>query len=264
MSIDIYSPLLVSRVGYTWWLKIVDNFLRKKWTFPLRSREDALIALQSWKLKAKLSSRNPLRAVRSDGARELLAVLKQWEREFGISFHTTEAYNSIQNGVAERSIQTSEEHVRAMLEEAHMPIEFWLEALEACTVMRNVLPNGPEVDGFQVSPEEAFSGLKPSVSHFKVWGCKAVVYMDPKSQPAGMRSDKLMNRGKDAVFVGYVPDTTKMWLFWEPDMKAIRPHNTAVWFENEKGGDMELNVPKLNQPSTALIRKLVGRPLKKQ
>ena len=88
--------------------------------------------------------------------------------------------------------------------------------------------------------------------------------MDPKSQPAGMRSDKLMNRGKDAVFVGYLPDTTKMWLFWEPDMKAIRPHNTAVWFENEKGGDIELNVPKLNQPSTTLIRKPVGRPPKKQ
>ena len=46
-------------------------------------------------------------------------------------------------------------------------------------------------------------------------------------------------------------------------MKAIRPHNTAVWFENEKGGDMELNVPKLNQLITTLIRKPVRRPLKK-
>ena len=168
VSIDICGPLPVSRVGYTWWLEIVDNFSRKKWTFPLRSREDAPMALQSWKLKAELSSGNPLRAVRSDGARELLAVLKQWEREFGISFHTTEAYNSIQNGVAERSIQTSEEHVRAMLEEAHMPIEFWPEALEACTVIRNVLLNRLEVDGFQVSPKEAFLGLKPLVLHFKV------------------------------------------------------------------------------------------------
>ena len=100
-----------------------------------------------------------------------------------------------------------------MLEEAYMPIEFWLEALEACTVIRNVLPNGLEVNGFQVSPKEAFLGLKPLVSHFKVWVCKAVVYIDPKSQLARIRLDKLMNRGKDAVFISYVPDTIKMWLF---------------------------------------------------
>ena len=62
-----------------------------------------------------------------------------------------------------------------------MPIEFWPEALEACTVIRNVLLNRLEVNGFQVSPKEAFLGLKPLVSHFKVWGCKVVVYMDPKS-----------------------------------------------------------------------------------
>ena len=55
-----------------------------------------------------------------------------------------------------------------MLEEAYIPIKFWLEVLEAYTVIRNVLPNGPEVNGFQVSPKEAFLGLKPSVLHFKV------------------------------------------------------------------------------------------------
>ena len=194
----------------------------------------------------------------------MLALLKQWEKDFGISYYTTEAYNSIQNGVVERSIQTSEEHVRAMLEDSNMPVEFWLEALDACTVMRNALPNRPGVDGFKVSPNEAFTGKRPSALHFRVWGCKAVVYIDAKSQLARMRSDKLMNRGKDAVFIGYVPDTSKMWQFWEPDMRDIRTHNNAVWFENEKGGDMTLNVPRLNQPSQAPLRNPVGRPARKE
>lgn len=263
VSIDVCGPLPVLRLGFKWWLEIVDNFSRKKWTFPLKTKDEAPAALQTWKGKAELKSGNKLQAVRSNGARELLALLRQWERDFGISYHTTEAYNSIQNGVVERSIQTSEEHVRAMLEDANMPIEFWPEALEACTIMRNALPNGPDIDGFKVSPEEAFTGIQPTVSHFKVWGCKAVVYMDSRSQPAGMRSDKLMNRGKDAVFIGYVPDTSKMWLFWEPDMGAIKAHNKAVWFEHEKGGDMELNIPRLNQSSHAPVRRPVGRPPKK-
>ena len=151
-----------------------------------------------------------------------------------------------------------------MLEDSNIPVEFWLEALDACTVLRNALPNGPDVDGFKVSPNKAFTGKRPSASHFKVWGYKAVMYMDTKSQPAGMRLDKLMNRGKDAVFIGYVPDTSKMWLFWEPDMKAVRAHNNAVWFENKKGGDMTLNVPRLNQPSQAPARNPVGRLLRKE
>ena len=49
--------------------------------------------------------------------------------------------------------------------------------------------------------------------------------MDPKSQPPSMRRDKLMNRGKEAVFVGYVDRTTKAWMFWEPDMKTVRQHS---------------------------------------
>jgi hypothetical protein len=55
--------------------------------------------LNIWKTKAELKSGNSLQAVRSDGARELLALLKQWERDYGISFHTTEAYNSIKMGL---------------------------------------------------------------------------------------------------------------------------------------------------------------------
>ena len=47
-------------------------------------------------------------------------------------------------------------------------------------------------------------------------------------------------------------------------MRAIRAHNNAVWFENKKGGDITLNVPRLNQPSQALARNLVGRPVRKE
>jgi hypothetical protein len=264
VSIDICGPFgdAVSRPGNRYWLEIVDNFSRMHWTIPLKSREQAPLALSYWKIKVERQSSALLKAVRSDGARELTALLRQWERDHGISAESTEAYNSLQNGVVERSIQTSEECVRAMLEEAKMPVEFWEEALQAQTYLRNTLPNGPEIDGFKVSPAEAFTGIKPSVNHLRVWGCKAIVYMDQRSQPTWARRDKLVNRGKEAVFVGYVENTTKAWLFWEPDMRTVKQHSNVYFFEEEKGGELDLNILLQNQSSNAQARRPVGRPRK--
>ena len=97
-----------------------------------------------------------------------------------------------------------------MLKDLNIPVKFWPEALGIYTVIRNALPNRLDVDGFKVSPNKAFIGNRLSVLHFKVWGCRAVVYIDTKSQPARIRSDKLINRGKDTVFIRYVPDISKI------------------------------------------------------
>ena len=57
--------------------------------------------------------------------------MKQWEKDLGIGLEPTEAYNSLQNGPVERSIQTLEDSIRAMLKEAKMSVQFWPKALEA-------------------------------------------------------------------------------------------------------------------------------------
>jgi hypothetical protein len=41
-----------------------------------------------------------------------------------------------------------------MLKEAHLLIEFWDEAVEADTYMRNRTATGPVIDGMTVSPKE--------------------------------------------------------------------------------------------------------------
>jgi hypothetical protein len=58
--------------------------------------------------------------------------------------------------------------MRAMLKDADLPIEFWDEAVEADTYMRNHTNTGPTIDGKQVSPEEAFTGKTPSIDHIRV------------------------------------------------------------------------------------------------
>jgi hypothetical protein len=65
---------------------------------------------------------------------------------------------SIQNGVAERAIRTTENSSACNDWEAELPIEFWAEAAQTDAYLRNRTATGPLINGKQVTPEEAFTG----------------------------------------------------------------------------------------------------------
>ena len=264
VSLDICGPLDKSRLGYRYFLKIVDNFSRKPWVYPLRNRTDAVAALIQWRKDVTLEVQTELKAARADNAGELVKQLEAWHKEFGLSVELTEPYKSLMNGVAERHIQSSENGMRALLKDSDMPNEFWPEALETDAYIRGRTDTGPAIDGHVVSPEEAYSGSTPSIDHVRVWGCKVYTYMNPKSLPVDSRKDKLMDRSRVGVFVGYVPKTTKMYKIWMPDRKAVvQVAATNVRFdEHAKGGDIDLGIPILSKPNAAPVRNPVGRPVK--
>jgi len=56
VSLDICGPILLLRLGFRYFLIIVDNYLRKKWGYPLKAREDAALALEAWKKKVELQT----------------------------------------------------------------------------------------------------------------------------------------------------------------------------------------------------------------
>ena len=51
----------------------------------------------------------------------------------------------------------------------------------------------------------------------------------------------------------------------EPDIKAVKEYlyNNVVFYKDKKGGNLQLNFVQTIQLSTALIRRLVGRPRRK-
>ena len=77
VSIDICGPLPLSRLGYEYFLEVIDNHSRRVWIIPLRKRSDALEALYKWKLKVELQCSVKLQAVRSDNATELKSILDE-------------------------------------------------------------------------------------------------------------------------------------------------------------------------------------------
>ncbi|KAI0999801.1 hypothetical protein K3495_g8396 [Podosphaera aphanis] len=191
------------------------------------------------------------KACRSDNARQLRKILKEWETKYGITSQATSPYTSSQNGPAERAIQTTENGIRAMLEDAKLPI------------LKELKPHN----------ESLPSNRGPEKFHqLIIFGYKCFVHVDPKSHPLGSRSDKLLPRGRECVLVGYNEETTSQYLVYAPDLHDSRFTSYARFKENVRGGSLEQKLPKkiseweFSEETANVLedRKPRGRPRKNQ
>jgi hypothetical protein len=265
VSLDIAGPFPTSLRGNRYFMQIIDNFTRKNWSIPLKTKGEAMTSLRSWKVKEELQTGKKVKAARSDNAPELKNVLDTWEKEDGIRADYTTTATSSQNGPAERSIQTAENAMRAMLDDAEMPMEFWDEAVEADAYIRNRLPTGPTIKSKSTCPEQAYTGQKPNILNVRVWGSKAYDYVNPKTLPAKARHDKLMPRGRVGVFMGPSDSTEKQFKIYAPDLGYTRLTSVILVDEAVKGGTVDLklrdnpNGPQ-GTPNDLPTRKARGRP----
>ena len=76
-------------------------------------------------------------------------------------------YTPQQNGVAKRKNRDLKEMETCMMEEKDLNYKIWVEAINYATYVRNIYPH-KYLD--VKTPYEAWSGHKPNVSHFKVFG----------------------------------------------------------------------------------------------
>ena len=132
-----------------------------------------------------------------------------------------------------------------MLKDLGLPLEFWDRAIVADAYLRNRTATVPVADDKLTSPEEAWTGEVLSIDHVRVWGCKCYSYVDSKSLPAKSRHDKLMDRGRVAVLVGYDERTTSQYQVYTPDMHSVIKASVVKFDEDAKGGDLELKLPKI-------------------
>lgn len=84
------------------------------------------------------------------------------------------AYTFKQNDVAERKNRNIMNMIRYMLSKKHIPKIFWPEVMKWAMY---VLNQSPTLFVKSKTPEEALSGRKPSVNHFRVFGCLSHVHV---------------------------------------------------------------------------------------
>jgi hypothetical protein len=103
-------------------------------------------------------------------------------------------YNPQQNGVDERKNRTIIEQTKAMIHDQSLPMTLWVEACMTTTYVQNHIPHQILKN---ITPEVAFTKVKPEIGHFGIFGCPVYLHV-PKE-----KRSKLEPSGRKGTFVGY-------------------------------------------------------------
>lgn len=113
--------------------------------------------------------------------------------------------------------------VRSLLLEKQIPKTFWPEAVNWAV---HVLNRSPTLTVKNKTPQEAWDGVKPSVAHFRVFGCLGHVHVPTQKRI------KLDTKSIKCVFLG-VSENSKAYRMFDPISNKIIISRDVV-FEEEK------------------------------
>ncbi|KAK2980783.1 hypothetical protein RJ640_009568 [Escallonia rubra] len=99
---------------------------------------------------------------------------------------------------------------RSMLKSKNLPKEFWAEAVDCAVYLSNRCPTWSV---WNQTPQEAWSGYKPSVSHLKVFGSIAYVHVSDQQRK------KLDDKSEKFIFICYSQESKGYKLYNSVDKK---------------------------------------------
>jgi transposase InsO family protein len=210
---DICGPMnMTSITGARYFLLFVDDFSRKMWVYFLKLKSEVFNEFQKFKALVEKESGCHIASLRSDNGGEFCSKeFNNFCTKHGIQRQYTTPYTPQQNGVVERRNRTITEMARCMLQNRSVPNRFWVEAVFTTVYLLN---RSPTMAVKQKTPEEAWSGRKPKVSHLKVFGSTAYTWI-----PAEKRT-KLDPKSKKLMITGY-NDTHKAYRLVDTDTDKV-------------------------------------------
>jgi hypothetical protein len=226
---DICGPINPTSNGDNrYFITFTDDMSRKTWICFLKEKSGALNIFKNFKIMVEKESGCMIKCFRIDRGGEFVSTaFNQFCSNEGIKRQLTAAYTPQQNGISERKNRTLMNMVRSMLAGRNVPKLFWPEAVKwACYVMNR----SPTLSVKNMTPEEAWSGEKPSVHHFKVFGCLAFAHI-PDSQRT-----KLDDKSIKCIHLG-VSEESKAYKLYDPEKKKIIISRDVV-FEEKKGWNL--------------------------
>lgn len=206
-------------------ITFTDDFSRKTWSYFLTEKSEAFATFKLYKARVEKETGTYIRALRSDRGGEFTSSEFQgFCSENGIQRQLTSAYSPQQNGVAERKNRTILNMARSMLSAKKIPKTFWPEAVNWAVY---VLNRSPTLALKSKTPEEAWTGIKPSVNHFRVFGCIGHVHVPDEKRV------KLDSKSFKCVLFG-VSDESKAYRLFDPTTNKIIVSRDVVFEEDQQ------------------------------
>jgi hypothetical protein len=222
---NVCGPMKTPSIeGARYFLTFIDDFSRKIWVYVLKSKSEVLTRFKEWKTLVERQSEHVVKVLRTDNQGEYVSkTFDDFLSKHGIARQNSSPYTPQQNGVAERANRTIVEMTRSMIHAQRLGHEFWAEAVCNAVYVRNWCPT-KAVEG--KTPEEAWSGRMPHVSHMRVFGCEAYAKV-----PDQMRT-KLDAKGVKCLFLGYC-EGTKAYRLICLETKKIIKSSDMVFFKDK-------------------------------
>ncbi|OIW17186.1 hypothetical protein TanjilG_18141 [Lupinus angustifolius] len=221
---DIYGPIKPdSNSKKRYLISFIDDFSRKIWIYFLCEKSEAFGVFKIFKQHVEKESGDFIKCLRTDRGGEFTSLeFNNFCRENGIKRQLTTAYTTPQNGVAERNDRAIMNMVRSMLSEKEVPKVFWQEAVNWSV---HVLNRSPTMAVKDVTPEEAWSSVKPTIGYFRVFECVAHVHIPDKKRI------KLDDKSFQCVLLG-VSEESKAYRLYDLASKGIVVSRDVVFEEN--------------------------------
>lgn len=134
-------------------------------------------------------------------------------REFGYDIYPTGADSSHQNGPVERAHETIGDALRTLLNGSNLDPRFWTYAFYFYLRIKNALPGKDDSLSYY---ERLHGGAQPDLASLRTFGCRVWV------RPPGKRSSRLKNHAKRGIFLGFLPNTTKNILWFDPETNRVK------------------------------------------
>lgn len=196
-----------------------------------------------------------IQVVHADNGREYCnGDMYRYFKSRGIRMENTAPYTPKQNGRAERENRTIMESARTMIGHKSLPKALWAEAVNTAVYVLNRTPQGKNP---MQTPFEIWHGKKPDISHIRVFGSIAYMYI-----PQQMRR-KLDAKTKRMLLVGYDNDSVNYRLF-DPDKRSITVSRHGTFHEYTEEENLPMNCDDDEQMKLFKIERMVDHNNSKQ
>lgn len=223
---DVCGPINVDSFGGSrYFVTFLDDFSRKVVVYIIKQKSDVFAKLKEYKCMAENQTGEKLKVLRTDNGTEYFNKnCSNFLKDCGIVHQSSAPYTPEQNGMAERMNRTLVEKARCMLLDGKLSIKFWAEAINTAAYIVNRSPSRVISNK---TPEEMWSGVRPELSHFRVFGCKAMMHV-PKE-----KRKKFDPKSIQCIMVGYSETSKAYRLFDSAAMKTIISRD-VVFLEDER------------------------------
>ncbi len=201
----------------------IDDYSRYAWVVFIKKKSDVFPTFQKWEEYVKAKHGASIKFLRTDfGGKYMSAAFREFLHSKGIEHEESVPHTPEHNGVAERKNRSLLDSARCMLLHFGLGGIFWAEAVYYANIISNC---GPTKVLKSMTPYQAIFDTVPSVSCFRVFGCRALALIQ-RDKPG-----KFDPRTKEMVYLE-PGENTSGYKLWNPHTHKVQHNRNVHFFEH--------------------------------